>query len=57
MALLEEVGLLVDGDAREDQRVEAVDVEQVRVGWEPYALVAEVRYVFILSSLSYSFEL
>ena len=42
MARLEEVDHLQDEDVKEDQRVEAVDVDQVLVDWEPCVQVAAI---------------
>ena len=47
---LEEADHLQDEDAKEDQRVEAADVDQVLVDWEPYVQVAEIIYSFFIAS-------
>ena len=47
MAPLEEVDHLQDEDEKEGQRVEAADVDQVLVDWDPYVQVAGIMYSFL----------
>ena len=46
MAHLEEADHSQDEDEKEGQRVEAVDVDQVLVDWEPYVQVAEINHFY-----------
>ena len=39
---------LQDEDVKGDQRVEAADVDQVLVDWEPYVQVAEIIHSFFI---------